>query len=82
MSSETSPDLLKQNAQSDDKEPPKDNAEQRTVPSLPEVQSFCAEFHVKVENAAGIRPWLQFSDTDFPGKVILQKFLSFTNKFQ
>ncbi|CAF5158775.1 unnamed protein product, partial [Rotaria magnacalcarata] len=33
---------------------------------------FCAEFHIKVENAAGIRPWLQFSDTNFSEEVLKQ----------
>lgn len=48
------------------------NSEQKSnvsVNELDDVQSFCAEFHIKVENAAGIRPWLQFSDTNFPGKT-------------
>lgn len=44
----------------------------QTVPELDDVQSFCAEFLIKVENAAGIRPWLQFSDTNFPDEVLKQ----------
>lgn len=46
---------------------PEQKSSNQTVPDVDDVQSFCAEFHIKVENAAGIRPWLQFSDTDFPG---------------
>ncbi|CAF1138893.1 unnamed protein product [Rotaria sordida] len=72
MSNEISTDIIKQDLLNDEKEQLKDNIEQRTVPSLADVQSFCAEFHVKVENAAGIRPWLQFSDTDFPEKILKQ----------
>ena len=40
-----------------------------TVSDLDDVQSFCAEFHIKVENAVGIRPWLQFSETNFSGET-------------
>ncbi|CAF4106656.1 unnamed protein product [Rotaria magnacalcarata] len=70
MSNEISTEITKQNPLPDEKEQAKDNFEQRTVPTLVEVQSFCGEFHVKVENAACIRPWLQFSDTHFPEKIL------------
>lgn len=39
----------------------------QTGPDLDDVKAFCAEFHVNVENSGGILPWLQFSDTNFPG---------------
>ncbi|CAF3567560.1 unnamed protein product [Rotaria socialis] len=81
MSNEISTEITKQNPLLDEKEQSKDNFEQRTVPTLVEVQSFCGEFHVKVENAACIRPWLQFSDTHFPGnqKEIYGKEFSLLN---
>ena len=56
-----------------DNETTNSNAEEKANSSgneMDEVQSFCAEFQIKVENAAGIRPWLQFSDTNFPGKTL------------
>jgi hypothetical protein len=72
MSDEILPDLSNENNNSEEKKEIINNSEEKlpnpTVPELDDVQSFCAEFHIKVENAAGIRPWLQFSDTNFPGK--------------
>ena len=71
MSDENVTDLTNETSNQDEKEEIKDNLEEKistpTVPELDDVQLFCAEFHIKVENAAGIRPWLQFSDTNFPG---------------
>ena len=75
MSDEIVPDLSNENENHPTEE--KEEASQKsdeesstpTVTELDDVQSFCAEFHIKVENAAGIRPWLQFSDTSFPGKI-------------
>jgi hypothetical protein len=71
MSDENITDLTNETPNQDEKEEIKDNVEEKistpTVSELDDVQSFCAEFHIKVENAAGIRPWLQFSDTTFPG---------------
>lgn len=75
MSDEIQPDLSNENNNNNMEEKEEiitkseDNlSTNSTVPELDDVQSFCAEFHIKVENAAGIRPWLQFSDTNFPGK--------------
>jgi hypothetical protein len=72
-----SDEILPESSNQEDKEEIIDNSEQRitipTVSELDDVQSFCAEFHIKVENAAGIRPWLQFSDTNFPGKFAKRK---------
>jgi hypothetical protein len=71
MSDEIVAELSNETNNSEEKEEMSDNLEEKsstpTTPELDDVQSFCAEFHIKVENAAGIRPWLQFSDTDFPG---------------
>ncbi|CAF5069362.1 unnamed protein product, partial [Rotaria sp. Silwood1] len=72
MSNEIETDLTKTESLNDEKEELKDNIEQRTVPSIADVQSFCAEFHIKVDNAVGIRPWLQFSDTNFSEKILKQ----------
>lgn len=73
MTDEILPDLSNENNNSEEKEEISKNSEEKvltpTVAELDDVQSFCAEFHIKVENAAGIRPWLQFSDTNFPGKI-------------
>ena len=73
MSYEIVPDLSHEMEPSEEKEEIGEKSEEElltpAVPELDEVQSFCAEFHIKVENAAGIRPWLQFSDADFPGKI-------------
>jgi hypothetical protein len=76
MSDEIVPDLSNEDNTTEDKEEEEDiskNSEEQLstppVAELDDVQSFCAEFHIKVENAAGIRPWLQFSDTNFPGKI-------------
>jgi hypothetical protein len=73
MSDEILPDLSNEDNNSEEKEEIINKMEEKitspTVPELDDVQSFCAEFHIKVENAAGIRPWLQFSDTNFPGKT-------------
>lgn len=73
MSDEILPDLSNENDNSEEKQEIINKSEEKitspTVPELDDVQSFCAEFHIKVENAAGIRPWLQFSDTNFPGKT-------------
>jgi hypothetical protein len=76
MSDEIVPDLSTEDNTTEDKEEEEDiskNSEEQLstppVAELDDVQSFCAEFHIKVENAAGIRPWLQFSDTNFPGKI-------------
>ena len=70
MSTETSVELTESDAMCDEKQKAISTPEKRTVPSLADVQTFCLEFHVKVENASGIRPWLQFSDTHFPGNKI------------
>jgi superfamily II DNA/RNA helicase len=84
MSDEIVPDLSNENNNSEIKEEIINNLEEKlpnpTIPELDDVQSFCAEFHIKVENAAGIRPWLQFSDTNFPGKM-KRKFNIFEKKF-
>lgn len=73
MSDEILPDSSTETKISDEQEEIPTNIEEKlptpTVSELDDVQSFCAEFHIKVENAAGIRPWLQFSDTSFPGKI-------------
>jgi hypothetical protein len=73
MTDEILSDLSNENNNSEEKEEIISNSEEKstnpTVSELDDVQSFCAEFHIKVENAAGIRPWLQFSDTNFPGKM-------------
>jgi hypothetical protein len=83
MSDEIVPDLSNENNNSEIKEEIINNLEEKlpnpTIPELDDVQSFCAEFHIKVENAAGIRPWLQFSDTNFPGKM-KRKFNIFEKK--
>jgi 16S rRNA U1498 N3-methylase RsmE len=78
MSDEIVPDLSNENENhpNEENEEISKNSEEQSSSSTPppvaeldDVQSFCAEFHIKVENAAGIRPWLQFSDTIFPGKI-------------
>lgn len=76
MNNEFTTESAKPNLLEDEKEQLVKNLEQRTVPSLADVQSFCAEFHIKVENAAGIRPWLQFSDTHFPGKRSIESIFT------
>jgi hypothetical protein len=80
MSDEILPDLSNENDNSEEKQEIINKSEEKitspTVPELDDVQSFCAEFHIKVENAAGIRPWLQFSDTNFPGKTKRKKIFS------
>jgi hypothetical protein len=73
MSDENLAEVSNENNNQEDKEQiDNKNSESKsihpTVSDLDDVQSFCAEFHIKVENAAGIRPWLQFSDTNFSGK--------------
>jgi hypothetical protein len=73
MSDENLTEVSNENNNQEDKEQiDNKNSEPKsihpTVSDLDDVQSFCAEFHIKVENAAGIRPWLQFSDTNFSGK--------------
>jgi hypothetical protein len=83
MSDEILPDLSNENNNSEEKEEiiksPEGKLTTQTVSELDDVQSFCAEFHIKVENAAGIRPWLQFSDTNFPGKI-KRKFYIYKRK--
>ena len=78
MSDEILPDSSIENNNSEEKEEISKNSDEilptSTVSELDDVQSFCAEFHIKVENAAGIRPWLQFSDTNFPGKISTKIF--------
>lgn len=75
MSDENLADLTKDKSESEEKETideksiSDDKSTAQTVPELDDVQSFCAEFLIKVENAAGIRPWLQFSDANFPGRI-------------
>ena len=75
MSDEIPTELSNQDHKQIEKEEMNNKLEEKsintTVSDLDDVQSFCAEFHIKVENAAGIRPWLQFSDTNFP--VIKEK---------
>ena len=63
--------------QQEEKEIVQDDVDQKlnatqTVSDPSDVQSFCAEFLIKVENAGSIRPWLQFSDTNFPGRFTLK----------
>jgi hypothetical protein len=94
MSDEIVPDLSNENNNSEIKEEIINNLEEKlpnpTIPELDDVQSFCAEFHIKVENAAGIRPWLQFSETNFPGnykkKILFRKnfvvFFSYRRSFK
>lgn len=78
MSDENLADLTKDKSESEEKETideksiSDDKSTAQTVPELDDVQSFCAEFLIKVENAAGIRPWLQFSDANFPDEVLKQ----------
>ena len=71
MTDKISTELSNLNYKQGDKEEMNNKFEEKsintTVPDLDDVQSFCTEFHIKVENAAGIRPWLQFSDTNFSG---------------
>ncbi|CAF1138264.1 unnamed protein product [Adineta steineri] len=76
MSDENLPEVSNENNNQESKEQIDTNVEQKlptpTVSDMDDVQSFCAEFHIKVENAAGIRPWLQFSDTNFSEEVLKQ----------
>ncbi|CAF2053183.1 unnamed protein product [Rotaria magnacalcarata] len=76
MTDANSVELSNENTNQKEKEEINIKSEQKTinptVSDLDDVQSFCAEFHIKVENAAGIRPWLQFSDTNFSEEVLKQ----------
>lgn len=73
MSDEILPDSSTENKISDEQEDIPNTSEEKlattNMSELDDVQSFCAEFHIKVENAAGIRPWLQFNETNYPGKM-------------
>ena len=72
MSDDNSTEVFNENTEQVETDPePKQSTS--TVPDTDEVQSFCAEFHIKVENAVGIHPWLQFSDTNFPGNWNTQR---------
>ena len=77
MSDENSIEVPEENNHEDEQEQTeKDSETKRLVPTvadLDDVQLFCAEFHIKVENATGIRPWLQFSDSNFTGNYIMPR---------
>ncbi|UJR36494.1 hypothetical protein I4U23_029215 [Adineta vaga] len=78
MSEENSTEVSNVNDVEEEKEQVENNSDSEskqivpTISDMDDVQSFCAEFHIKVENAAGIRPWLQFSDTSFTEEVLKQ----------
>ena len=78
MSDEILPDSSTETKISDEQEDIPSKSEEKSATSivaeLDDVQLFCAEFHIKVENAVGIRPWLQFSETNFPGKMPMLTF--------
>lgn len=78
MSDEILPDSSTETKISDEQEDIPSKSEEKSatpvVSELDDIQLFCAEFHIKVENAAGIRPWLQFSETGYPGKIHMMVF--------
>jgi hypothetical protein len=77
MSDENATEVSEENNHPEEQEQTAEDSEPTplvpTVSELDDVQSFCAEFHIKVENAAGIRPWLQFSDTTFTGNDTISR---------